>query len=256
MSFKRRLFAAATTLALVGGAGAAATMTAATADAATPSCGHGCIDIFSKQFGTHNHPNFILDIFKQSAKAGTPVILFQASNNDPAEDITASFQGTVVNLFKAGLVSSALALHYGCVKGVDFASCPKPFSTNDPAFELQYAPFGAPTGMCVGVATTAANGTPVTLVPCGVSGRSFWVLDTIDGKFADFGTHQFPLINGSNNNFSHPYVLTYPFGKNPVDKPRPVLETANLTGFAHGVFPELTTINSNQLWSARFGVIP
>ena len=53
MSFKSKVLAAAATLTLVGGVGAAGALSAGTASAATPSCGHSCIDIFSHQFGTH-----------------------------------------------------------------------------------------------------------------------------------------------------------------------------------------------------------
>ena len=43
-----------------------------------------------------------------------------------------------------------------------------------------------------------------------------------------------PLINGSDTNFSHPFVLTYPKNGYPTDKPRPQLIIQNLTGFSHG----------------------
>ena len=53
MSIKSKVFAAAATLTLVGGVGSVAALSAG---AATPSCGHDCIDIFSRQFGTHQSP--------------------------------------------------------------------------------------------------------------------------------------------------------------------------------------------------------
>src|SRR6266702_113504 len=58
MSIKSKVLAATATLTLVGGVG---TVTALSAGAATPSCGHDCIDIFSREFGTHHHPNFELE---------------------------------------------------------------------------------------------------------------------------------------------------------------------------------------------------
>jgi hypothetical protein len=253
MFVKRKLLAAAAALTVVGGVGAAGTLTAGTAFAATPQCGKACIDIFSGQFGNHHHPNYTLDAYKQDRATGTPILLFQTSNDDPGLDFTATDQGKVIDFYQAGLVTSSLALHYGCVAGVDFATCPKNFSTDDPAFEIQYAPFGAATGQCVGLAATATPGEKVSLQPCGESSKTIWVLDTLDGKWADFGTGLFPLINGSDTNFSHPFVLTYPFAANPNDDPRPQLEVTNLTGFQNGIFPELTTIDSNQLWGADFG---
>ncbi len=54
MSIKSKVFAAAATLTLVGGVGAAG---AISASAATPSCGFTCIEVFNHNFGTHAHPN-------------------------------------------------------------------------------------------------------------------------------------------------------------------------------------------------------
>jgi hypothetical protein len=255
MSFKNKVLAAAATLTLVGGVGVVSTLSAGTASAATPSCGPTCINIFSDQFGTHKHPNFVMDSYKQEENVGAPVILFQSSNSDPAEDFTLAAEGPAVNFYQAGLITASLALHYACDAGVDFATCPKGLSVDDPAFEIEYSPYGAPTGNCVGVATTAASGTKVTLQPCGASSKTVWLLDTLDGKWADFGTGYFPLINGSDTNFSQPFVLTYPFGSYPTDSPRPQLYTTNVTGHSNGIFPVLTSVNSNQLWGADTGVL-
>src|SRR5260370_40507031 len=98
MSLKGRLLAGAATLALVGGVGTAGALSAA---AATPSCGHDCIDIFSRAFGTHKTPNFVLDVLRQGAKVGQPIILFRTSNNDPAEDFVPSIQGTTADFYAA-----------------------------------------------------------------------------------------------------------------------------------------------------------
>jgi hypothetical protein len=57
---------------------------------------------FSRQFGTHHSPNFVMDVFRQGAKVGQPIILFRNSNSDPAEDFTVSFQGSVSD-FYAGM---------------------------------------------------------------------------------------------------------------------------------------------------------
>jgi hypothetical protein len=255
MSVKSKVLAAAASLTLVGGVVAMGALTAGTASAATPSAGPSAIDIFSDQFGTHGHPNFLLDSYKQGEATGTPLILFQASNSDPAEDFTLSAEGPAVDFYQAGLISASLALHYGCDAGVDFATCPAGVSTDDPAFEVEYAPYGAPTGECAGVATTAVAGTKVSLQPCGASSKTVWVLDTLDGAFTSFATGYFPIINASDTNFSNPYSLTYPGGSYPTDKPRPQLYTTNLTGYSNGIFPVLTSIDSNQLWGADTGVV-
>jgi hypothetical protein len=236
MSIKSKVLAAAATLTLVGGVGAVA---ASSAGAATPSCGHRCINVFSRQFGTHHSPNFVMDVFRQGAKVGQPIILFRSSNADPAQDFTVSFQGTVADFFAAGLTSAVVNIHYA----------------KEPAFELEYSPFGVDSGLCVGTATTAIQNEGVTLQPCGVSAKTVWILDTFDKSFPAFFTGYFPAINGSDTNFSHPFVLTYPANGYPTDNPRPQLKVQNLTGFSNGFGPTVGTVINTQLWGADFGVL-
>jgi hypothetical protein len=257
MSIKSKVLAAAATLTLVSGFGVSGALTAGSASAATPSCGHACINVFSKQFGTHRHPNFVVDVLRQGEKVGQPIILFRTANFDPAEDFTVAFQGTVADFFAAGLVSSAVALHFGCVAGsspsCQSATNPHGFP-NDFAFENEYAPFGVDSGLCLGVAATAFNDEGVTLQPCGVSAKTVWIVDTFDSPVTLFNGFV-PLINGSDTNFSHPFVLTYPNNSFPTDRPRPQLVVTNLTGSSNGPGPVLGTVNVNQLWGARFGVL-
>jgi hypothetical protein len=226
MSIKSKVLAAAATLTLVGGLGAIGGLAA---NAATPSCGHTCIDIFSNEFGTHHSPNFVLDVLHQSAKVGQPVILYRTSNFDAAEDFTVSFQGTVADFYAAGLVSAQLDLHYSHLH----------------AFEFQYSPNGVDSGLCLGVGSTPVNGTPVVLAPCGVSAKTVWVVDsydTITGRYV-------PLINGADTNFSHPYVLHYPGNSYPTDSPRPQLNTYTLQKYSNG------SVYNNELWGADFGIL-
>jgi len=241
MSIKNKVFAAAAALTLAGSVASAGMMTAGPASAATPSCGDQCVDLFVQTFSTHRHPNFVLDTFKQRQATGTPIILFRTSNSDPAEDWTVSEQGTVSDFHAAGLVSSAVALHYGGGATINGVKTP-----DDVAFEWEYAPFGADTGMCMGVATTPQNNTPVTLQPCGVSAKTVWIVDSAD---AITKGHFVPLINGADTNFSHPYVLTYPQDSYPTDQPRPGLITYTLIGYSNG------TIFDRQEWSADLGVL-
>jgi hypothetical protein len=239
MSIKSKVFAAAATMTLIGGVSAVGALHA---NAATPSAGPSAIDIFSRDFGTHATPMFSLDTFKQGEKVGQPQILFRTSNSDPALDYTVSYQGLVSDFFAAGLVSAAVDLHYGA-GAVGFP--------DDAAFEVQYDPYGVDSGLCTGVAATATAGEKVTLQPCGVSSKTLWIVDssdTIRGGYV-------PLINGSDTNFSQPYVLTYPSSAYPTDNPRPELYVTNLTGSrgANGQ-PIFGTVNSNQLFGADFGV--
>jgi len=247
MSIKSKMLAGAATLTLVGGVGAAGALTAGSASAATPSCGGSCINIFSHQYGTHGNPQFVVDVLRQGERVGQPIILFRTANYDPAEDFTVAFQGTVADFYAAGLVSSAVALHYGgLAKGFP----------DDPAFENEYAPFGVESGLCLGVAATAYQDEGVTLQPCGVSSKTVWILDFQDSWSTFLHGGYIPLINGSDTNFSHPFVLTYPSSGYPTDVPRPQLVVTNLTGFSRGPNgPELGTVDSNQLWGADFGVL-
>ena len=266
MSIKTKILAGAAALALVGGASAAGALSAG---AATPSCGPNCIDIFNKQFGTFHHPAFALDVLQQGAKVGQPIILYRTSNSDPAEDFTIANEGSVSDFYIAGLVSSTLALHYGCGVNINTGLCSTAINPatgrhwpDDYAFELEYAPFGVDSGMCVGTAVTAGAGTPVSLQPCGVSSKTTWIADTVDScvhnplYFAEV-----PAINGSSTNFSHPPVLTYKANGFPTDTPRPQLFTANLTGFSQTGGPgqcgtgSINGPDSNQLWSAVAGVL-
>jgi hypothetical protein len=248
MSIKSKVLAGAATLALIGGVGTAGALSAS---AATPSCGRNCIDIFSRAFGTHRTPNFVLDVLRQGAKVGQPIILFRTSNTDPAEDIVPSIQGLTSEFFAAGLVSSAVALHYGCTAAA-FGSCT--VGVDDPAIELEYAPFGVDSGLCVGVARTAIAKEGVTLQPCGVSAKTVWIIDTNDSPATLRGGYV-PLINGSDTNFSHPFVLTYPSNGFPTDRPRPQLFVNNLTGFSHGRGTPIGSVSDFQLWGANFGVL-
>ena len=243
MSIKSKVFAAAATLTLVGGIGAVG---AISASAATPSAGPTAIDLFSREFGTHASPNYVMDVWRQAAKVGQPIILYRTSDTDPAEDFTVSFQGTTADFFAAGLVSAAVDLHYGA-GAVGFP--------NDPAFEFEYAPYGVDSGLCVGVFSTAVQGSKVSLEPCGVTSKTVWIADSLDSR-ATVRAGYVPLINGSDTNFSHPFVLSYPSNGYPTDKPRPQLTTTNLTGFS-GSFgiPVLGTVDDNQLWGADFGVL-
>ena len=252
MGFKSKVLAATAALTLTGGltlAGASVTW------GATPSCGSGnhCVDIFSREFGTHQNPLYVLDVFRQGAKVGQPVILFRSSSADPAEDFTYSFQGTVSDLYAGGLVSAATELHYGGSKYL-IPTVPAA-GPDEPAVELEYAPYGVDSGLCAGMATTAHQGEGVTLQPCGTSAKTIWILDTFDQSFPAFNHGYIAVINGSNTNFSHPFVLHYPDNGFPTDKPRPQVNVTNLTGFSNGLGPIVGTLPDSQLWGADFGIL-
>jgi len=222
MSIKSKVLATAATLALVGGVGTAGVLgSAAAANATTPSCGPNCGSIWSQEFGNQ----FVIDVYQQHIKINQPVILFRNSNGDPAEDFRITDQGSVAELFEAGLITShALLLHYGCDPATIPSSvfqafgCPvnalvnpgtDPFTNvcpasgngagsgvvpdctsgnDEPAFEIQYTPNGVYSGLCAGVASTAVQEENVSLQECGASANTFWVLDTNDQPFSFWGT--------------------------------------------------------------------
>ena len=255
MSIKSKVLAAAATLTLVGGVGTVGAMTAGTAGAATPSCGPSCINLFNEDFapanltgGASSGPSSPVDVYRQGEKVGQPIILFRSSNSDPALDWSASFQGQTSVLCTIGLLSVMTCIHYGGLDG----------GFDTVAVEIAYTPFGVFSGLCSGVAATAFQGEKVTLQPCGVSSRTIWIVDSNENPLMH--PIGIPLINGSNTNFSHPFVLTYPSGANPTDKPRVSLEVQNLTGSTNGAFPfpfpVISTVNTNQLWLFTFGELP
>ncbi len=223
MPVKRAIVAAAAALAVAAGAALVATFPA---NAETPSCGLSCIDLYGGIPAVLGHPSFLMSSYKQGQATGTPIILFDVSNANPAEDFEFSNDGTVSEFFQAGLVSASLSQYYG----------------DDTAYEFEYTPFGAPTGKCVGVAATATAGEQVTLQPCGVSAKTVWIPDISAGLTT--GSF-FSLINGSTQDGSNPLVLTYPLGASPDSRPNPVLYLSNLQKNAAGQAPY------NQLWSGR-----
>ena len=267
MSIRSKVFAAVAALTLIGGVAYAGAL-ATSAWAATPSCGPNCIDIFSKNFGTYHNPQFVMDFYQQSQKVGQKIILFRQSNSDPAEDFTVANEGQVSDFYTAGLVSSGINLHYGCDLNANTGLCADgqlPASTtltDDYAFEVEYAPYGVDSGLCVGLAATAAANGLVTLQPCGVTSKTTWVVDTIDScPVNPLYSDELPAINGSDTNFSHPFVLTYPASGYPTDSPRPQLFVTNLNGFSQtgnglcGGTGSIVGGNSNQLWAAKAGVL-
>jgi len=253
MFIKSKVFAAAAALTLVGGAGAIAA-TATAANAATPSCGHSCIEVFNHDFGTHAHPAFVQDTYRQGEKVGQPQILFRVANFDPAEDYTVSYQGLVSDFFAAGLVTAAVDLHYGGLGTLipETGTTPAVTFPDDAAFEMQYSPYGVDSGLCSGVAATAVAGEKVTLQPCGVSAKTVWIEDAPETPFSSY----IPFINGSDTNFSQPFVLTYPSSAYPNDNPRPSLYVTNITG-ARGANgrPDVGTVDSSQLFGIDTGVL-
>jgi hypothetical protein len=217
MSIKiKRLLAVAAAM-LVGGLGATLTPTAS---AATPSCGHSCINVFPRLYGS----GFVLDVLNQNEGIGQPIVLAPASNTNPGEDFTVSFQGLVSDFIAAGLVSPALSAY-----------------DNLQAVEFEYAPFGVDSGLCVGVGAAPTNHTPVALESCGVTAKTVW----IENPDQSITGANLSLINAAtDNSFSHPYVLT---DLRP-DQGQLFTWPLDGGGILHNRF-------ANQWWGASFGPV-
>src|SRR5262249_9996432 len=142
--------------------------------AATPACGASCVEFSTALYGTASNPAFVLANVPQAQNIGQPITLAHPSNANPGEDFTASFQGLVSDFIASGLMSTGMSIY-----------------NNLGAIEIEYAPLGVSTGLCVGVRVTPANGTVVDLEPCGVTVKTVWISDSrLTGP-------DLPLINGA-----------------------------------------------------------
>lgn len=227
MSIKSKVLATAAMLTIVGGVIAVGSPSVS---AATPQCGPRCIEIFSREFGTPTHPRFVETVLQGVAQVGQPMILDRASNSNPAEDLIVPRAGLVSDFFKAGLVSAAVNRHYGNLR----------------AAQIEYAPFGVASGLCVGLAATAFQNEGLTLQPCSVPAKTVWIIDTADSPATADGF--FPLVNGSTRNFSRPFAMTY------LDEPPAQILVRHLR-FSNGGGPFEHTVPDRQLWGIDFGVL-
>jgi hypothetical protein len=227
MSIKARITAGAATFALVGGG--LSMLGTLTASAATPPCTGDCVQLFSQKYG----PKYVTDVYQARAAAGTPVILFQASNSDPAEDFSVSFLGTVHSFYEDhGLVSPQFDRTYA----------------GDEVAEVEYAPYGLNSNFCLSTESgvTPQPGSSVMLESCGQYANSLFAIDAgneVADRRSAFGD-DFPLINGASVSFSNPLVLNYPAG-NPTDMPRPQLNVQPEKTYSGG------TVFDNQEWGIQ-----
>jgi eukaryotic-like serine/threonine-protein kinase len=160
----------------------AATTTAPADDIPMPACGPTCFALYSPSFGGAE----VLAAVGSEQNVGQAVELQAPDGNSGRDDWVSSFAGTVHSFYLAGLVSAAINRNYG----------------SDEAYEYEYVPYGVDSGLCLGVAGTAHNGTQVTLQACGVSARTVWVSNT-----AKKDAQQVSLINGTSS-VTDPFVLT------------------------------------------------
>jgi hypothetical protein len=200
-------------------AGAASASTSNAKPDATPPCGPTCVNPYTAQFG----PGWVLQNRRAIDGVGNWLKLQYANNTAPGQDWTIFFQGSVHWFYVHGLVSGNLDLHY----------------RHEPAYELQWTPYGVTTGLCQGTGAPAHNGQKVTLQVCGVNSNTVWVLDFQNSPHVGF----VPVIAGSTTNFSNPQVLTASV------PPTETLTTQRLLTYSN------RSVANDQLWWAYPGEI-
>ena len=222
MSIKSKMLAAAAVLTLAGGLSAAGT---GAASAATPQCGDNCLTPRSAAY-----PGFVETVLFGIPLRGAPTIVTLAAGWNPAEDFTVP-TGHPVNAsyFSAnGMVSAAIASQYG---GPGYV-----------ALQIEYAPYGQPSGLCSGIATTAYQGEALSLQPCSTPDTTVWILDFKDSQIPG----DYSIINASTTDFTHPFVMTI-LG-NPAHQLYTPIIMQHLTGNPGNV-------PANQLWATAAGTL-
>ena len=222
MSIKSKVLAAAAVLTLAGGLSAAGTVAAS---AATPQCANNCLTPRSAAY-----PGFVETVLFGIPLRGVPTIVSPAVGWNPGEDFTVP-TGHPVNAsyFSAnGMVSAAVASHYG---GSGYL-----------ALQIEYAPYGKPTGLCSGIATTAYQDEALSLQPCSTPDTTVWILDFKDSQIPG----DYSIINASTTDFTHPFVMTI-LG-NPAHQLFTPIILQHLTGNPGNV-------PANELWSTAAGTL-
>ena len=227
MLIKSKVLAAAAVLTLAGGLSIVGT---AAASAATARCGNACVEVYSMKYATPTSLGFVETVFLGIPLRGVPTIVHQASSSDPAEDLIVPLGGPVPvsELYAEGMVSAAVNEHYG----------------SEPAVQIEYAPYGKPTGLCTALATTAYQDEGLSLQPCTTPGTTVWIIDTADSP-ATAPTY-FPIVNGSDTDFTHPFAMTI-LGNPAHQAFTPII--------MHHLIGNPTSVPTNQLWGSAFGPV-
>jgi hypothetical protein len=200
------------------------------ASAATSACGPTCLSVFSPELGTYAHPNFVEHVFGGVASVGQPTGLNQASGSDPSEDFINPVSGDVADYYAMGMVSAEVNSHYGTLK----------------ASQLEYAPLGILSGLCVGVAADPFENQALSLQPCTVPGRTVWIIGTALSP-ATAGAHLFPIVSGATSDFARPFAMSYPRNIDTTEALPPIrLRHLQFEG-------DESTLPETQLWGVKSG---
>jgi len=223
----KRTIRAAVAVLIAGGVSAAAPVVAS---AGTPACGPGCIGVFSNELGSYAQPNFVEHVWGGTASIGTPTGLTQASGSDSSEDFINPHPGFVSDYYNLGLVSAEVNRQYGSLR----------------ASQLEYAPLGVPTGLCVGAADDPYQNEALSLRSCTIPGRTVWIIATSLSP-ASAAKGFFPIVSGATSDFSHPFTMSYPRHVDTSETLPPIrLRHLKFVGADK-------TVPAQQLWGVRFG---
>jgi hypothetical protein len=226
MSISRKTSRFVAALAVVGSAAATGSLPAS---AATPACGANCVSIFSKELGSYTSPGPVESVLGGQATVGQPSVLEPASGSASSEDWMPR-SGLVSDFYARGLVSAKVNSHYG----------------SDRATEIEYAPFGMGTGLCVGLETVAFQNEGLTLQPCSASARTVWILDVADSPAT--APEYFPIVSGSTRDFRRPFAMDLPQDEVVSDQQILQIHVRRLQ-----FLTDEKTLPDRQLWGAHFG---
>ena len=229
MCTRRKTLVAAVISALVGSATSASPLSVT---AATPACAAQCISIFSKELGNYKQPGFVEDVLGGFTSVGQPVGLKQGSSLDTSQDLIPTGGHIVSDFYKSGMVSAEVNARYGSLK----------------AAQIEYAPDGKPTGLCVGLSKVAYEHEAATLRPCTLRYLTVWIIDTADSP-ATAAAGYFPIVNASTTDFTRPYAMS--LSKIEIanhETPRIYVAQLQFAGSDK-------TLTDQQLWGAHFGVL-
>jgi hypothetical protein len=222
MSIKSKVLAAAAVLTVAGGLSTAGTVAAS---AATPQCANNCLTPKSAAY-----PGFVETVLFGIPLRGVPTIVTPAADWNPGEDFTlpTGVPVTTSYFLASGMISAAVASYYG---GSGYA-----------AVQIEYAPYGHPTGLCSGIATTAYQEEALSLQPCSTPDTTVWILDFKDSQIKG----DYSIINASTTDFTHPFVMTI-LG-NPADQLYTPIILQHLIGNPGNV-------PANELWATAVGTL-
>jgi hypothetical protein len=230
MSIKSKVLAAAGVLTLAGGLSGVGTLSAS---AATPQCGSGCVEVYSAKYATATSLGWVETVFLGIPVQGVPTEVRPASGSNPAEDLIIPTGAPVLvsQFYAEGMVSAAVDAHYG----------------SEPAVQIEYAPYGKPTGLCTAVAVTAYQNEGLSLQPCSAPGTTVWIIDVNDSPATASQTpSHFPIVNGSDTDFVHPFAMTI-LGNPAHQAFTPII--------MHHLIGNPTSVPTNQLWGSAFGPV-